>query len=304
MKNRVFSIPSRKKCAILTPTSLMSHEPEKRVSSKQGFTLIELLVVIAIIAILAAMLLPALARAKFRAKCTSCLSNLKQWGVVVNMYAGDNKEFLPTGNPAGGGEFAWDVGTNLCDQLIPYNLTVPLWFDPVRPAAYGTYESWVHQNYPGKSAADVQYLRLYLSRFYPQEISWSAGYDYWVPRSQGSDKFPPDYTGKKSFQLPTYIRDFMPTCATYGWTAKATDRGASQVPFISCTAGSGQGGGLNSPKAASPDVSNISPDTGHPYGGKNDNINLGYADGHADNHNQSQMRCVYESGNGGPYWFY
>jgi prepilin-type N-terminal cleavage/methylation domain-containing protein/prepilin-type processing-associated H-X9-DG protein len=94
---------------------------------RRAFTLIELLVVIAIIAILAAMLLPALARAKIAAQQTDCMDKLRQWGLAETMYAQDNQDFIPyeSAGTSGSTLNTWNDAKNPVNSPVWYNALPP-----------------------------------------------------------------------------------------------------------------------------------------------------------------------------------
>src|ERR1041385_9231281 len=194
-----------------------------RSSLQRGFTLIELLVVIAIIAVLAAMLLPALSKAKFRTKVTNCVSNYRQWALMAGMYGNEFKDVLPGAFHAAtsGGNNPWDVNKSFVNACAAYGLTVPMWFCPGRPEETAA-QYHAARTYLGHEMISIQELNDYLQSLVGVSGLIVMNHNLWVQRDGPSGPCPAN-------QAPFANTD--PNI--WGWPRKATDKCNVYVPFIS-----------------------------------------------------------------------
>ncbi len=257
-----------------------------------GFTLIELLVVIAIIAILAALLLPALAKAKVMANRTTCKSNEKQQVLALNMYAGENRDNLPISDA---GYWAHDMSSNICQAMNANGATYKIWYDPTDrgDSSANLLQEWTNWEFLG-------YAQVGYAQTFPGTASYSQ-YGNWKFQTNLNFKL-----GASSITIPSGVMS--PPSLTFPISAASRPQVACEMLTTA--------NGSPPPSVITPTVLNSYPwigligqytyTTSHmanattPAG-----INIGMLDGHVEWRSFSSINIQPRAGDGtAPVYFY
>jgi len=255
-----------------------------------GFTLTEMLVVIAIIAVVAGLVVPSLAYARFRSKVTVCSNNYRQWGISVALYAADDGKgrlpsfALPVNQMAQYSSIEpWFVALEMITNMAPHGVTVPMWFCPTRALRLKLHQ----ENFRVLRGREMSTPADLLDNYANVQKAALAGLDlfWWVPRRLGDSSL--------SFPDPARLKTRVPDA----WPSRMDDPTVSTMPIISdWTVGEVSEDGLTRTVTGG----------GHAWPAMSRSIkssNSGFADGHVETRPKEKLQWQVEGRRGYLYFY-